>query len=65
MAVKVEPTGSGVDGVLAKVIDWDIGSTVRVKVPVDPVALPSPPPWPWSLSTLVVVAVMTHVPGRL
>ena len=61
--MKVEPTRGDGGGVLEKEIDWDIGSTVRVKVPVDPVALPSPPPWPWSLSTLVVVAVMTHVPG--
>ncbi len=48
---------------LVNEIDWGVGRTVRVKVPVAPVALPSPLPFPWSLSVLALVAVITHVPG--
>lgn len=59
----VEPTRGDEGGEFETVIVWGVGRTVRVKVPVAPVALPSPLPCPWSLSVLVVVAVITHVPG--
>ena len=63
LTVYVEPTRGDEGGEFVNVIVWVAGRTVRVKVPVAPDALPSPLPCPWSLSVLVVVAVITHVPG--